>query len=146
MTIVYIWGGAGMAFVALEMVVPGNNLYWLGIGCLAAAVSAALHSGATGQIVSLLLVTSVSVVLSQRYLRHLFQKGYAGDISADSPDAVVGQQATVVEGIDNVADRGAVQIGERIWEARSLGGDLIPPESVVIIRRVTGARLFVEVP
>jgi len=85
-------------------------------------------------------------VLSQRYLRHLFQKGYAGDISADSPDAVVGQQATVVEGIDNVADRGAVQIGERIWEARSLGGDLIPPESVVIIRRITGARLFVEVP
>jgi len=146
MTAVYLWAVVGMALVGLEMVASGMHLYWVGIGCFAAAITAAAHAGFMAQVWALILVSAVAIVASQRFLRHIFQKAYAEETPASRPDAVIGQQAVVIEGIDNVQDRGAVQIGERIWEARSLHGELIPPESVVIIRRVTGARVFVELP
>ena len=146
MTAVYLWAVVGVVLVGLELVASGLHLYWVGIGCFAAAITAAAHGSFMAQVWVLVLVSAISIVASQRFLRHIFQRAYAQEEPAAAPDAVIGQQATVIEGIDNVQDRGAVQIGERIWEARSLHGELIPPESVVIIRRMTGARVFVELP
>jgi len=142
---VYVWGVAGMVFVALELVAPGAYLYWAGMGCFGAAIAAALHGGLVVQLATFASVTFLSGLTAERYLRVFFARAREGDFSAGSPDAAVGQQAIVVEGIDNVNERGAVQIGDRIWEARALHGEIIPPESVVVIRQVRGARVIVEV-
>ena len=59
-------------------------------------------------------------------------------------DRVIGAEARVTEGIDNIQGKGAVSIGGIIWTARSDSDEVIPAGSLVRVLRIEGVKVFVE--
>ena len=52
--------------------------------------------------------------------------------------------ATVTERIDNIAAKGYVTAGGRLWPARSKSGEPIEKDTVTVVRSIEGIKLIVE--
>ena len=62
-------------------------------------------------------------------------------------DRHIGQQALVIEEINNLAETGAVKLDGVVWSARSEQGEIIPVGRLIEVKRIAGVKLYVaEVP
>ena len=57
---------------------------------------------------------------------------------------VIGKNALVIIDIDNIHSKGQVKVDGDIWSARSLNGEVINKNAIVVIRRVEGVKVIVE--
>ena len=59
-------------------------------------------------------------------------------------DRCIGEQALVIEDIDNSKTQGQVKVDGKIWMARSENGEYISKDSVVTVEKIEGAKLIVS--
>ena len=135
----YVWAALLILFLLVEGAGIGLVSIWFAVGALVAAIAALLGAGVTLQIVLFLLVSVVLLAL----LRPILKRYVDPKIQKTNVDALVGQECTVTEPIDNLAAEGRVQVGGMSWSARSAGGENIPVGTVVKIEAVQGVRLLV---
>lgn len=138
----YIWIIIGLVLLIVEIFTPGFVVATFGIGCLFAAIPAALDLHFLWQ----LFVFIVASFLAFLFVRPLYMK-YLFPEDRQIPtnvDALVGQQALVLEEIDNLKNKGRVKIGGEDWKAVSKDGSVIPSESKVKIVAIDGVKLIVE--
>ncbi len=117
------WIILGCVLLALEIVVPGFYLLWIGIAALLTGTISFQLSGYEMWIwqvqVVVFLILSVAAVLVGRWF-------FAGEVESDQPllnrreRQLVGTLATLSEPIQN--GRGTVRIGDTTWRAE--GPDL----------------------
>ena len=56
-------------------------------------------------------------------------------------DTVVGNEALVIETIDNINGKGAVKIFGKIWSALSEDGSIIDKNELVTVKEIRGVKL-----
>ena len=122
-----VWIACGLGLLALDVLLPGVFLTWLGLAaCAAGALTLAFEFGFAGQIVAFGGMTAAALGIAVRMRRP------KKDAVAAATDGLIGTAATalVFHGRD-----GRVRAGGTDWPAR-LPADVAPPDP--------GARMRVE--
>lgn len=136
----YVWLVLLILFLMAEGATVALVSLWFAAGALAAII-AALLGASVGLQLTLFLVVSVALLAM---LRPVLKKYVNPKIQRTNVDALVGQECTVIEAIDNLAATGRVKMGGMTWSARSIGEENIPAGTVVKIEAVQGVKLLVS--
>ena len=136
---VIFWLILAGAFLAVEFGTVALISIWFVGGALAAMVIALVGGLLWLQITVFILVSALLLVL----LRPFLQKYVTPFKTKTNVYALAGQEALVVEPIDNLDGVGAVKLGGKVWTARSADGSRIPAGSVVRVQRVEGVKALV---
>ena len=129
-----LWLIIAIVLFVIEAAVPGLVCIWFGVAAVVSMiVSFFVESFAVQMIV--FIIASGLLLLSTRGLVKKFMK--AGEEKTNA-DRFIGQDAIVIETIDNLKNTGRVSIYGFEWKASALDGESIAEGSVVTIRAIKG--------
>ena len=137
---VYLWLILAVLFLAVEFGTVALISIWFAGGALCAMVLALCAVPVWLQMLAFILVSAILLVLLRPFL-HRFVTPYK---TRTNVDALPGQEALVLETIDNLLGAGSVKLGGKVWTARSVDGSAIAAGSVVRVERVEGVKLLVS--
>lgn len=128
-------------FIAVEAGTLGLTSIWFAGGALIALVIAAIGGPVWLQ---LLFFLAVSLVLLF-FTRPVAMKYFNRERVKTNVESVVGKQAVVTVGINNLQGTGTVVLAGQEWTARSCEeGIVIPEGAVVVVEAVSGVKLMVR--
>ncbi len=132
MSIWFWWVVAALAFIILEIFTSGFAVACFSVGCLVAAVSAAIAPDVIWLQVLLFAVFSALAIF---FVRPLVLKYMDKGEKPSGADSFIGQTAKVLQDIP-AGDKGRVYIIDSDWAAVSEDGSAIPAgEKVKIVAR-----------
>ena len=137
---VYAWLALIGVFIVLEAATVNLVSVWFIGGAVAGLVCAILGAGTLLQVTVFILVSALMLAL----LRPVLKKYLRVKPTKTNADRLLGQEALVTEKIDNLQETGAIRINGVLWTAKSLEDAQIPTGTRVIIRRIEGAKVYVE--
>ena len=137
---VYAWLALIVVFIVLEAATVNLVSVWFIGGAVAGLVCAILGAGTLLQVMVFILVSALMLAL----LRPVLKKYLRVKPTKTNADRLLGQEALVTEKIDNLQETGAIRINGVLWTAKSLEDAQIPTGTRVIIRRIEGAKVYVE--
>jgi membrane protein implicated in regulation of membrane protease activity len=131
----------GIGLVIGEIFTAGFLLLWFGVGAFLAAGLALLGAGSIYQMLSFILTSLILIVLSRTiFKRFLFRKEVG---ISTNVEALIGQEALVMQMIEGRSKRGLVKIGGETWSAITEEGR-IDRDEVVRVKGVVGNKVLVE--
>jgi len=113
---------------------------WFAVGALAGVLASLLGWDVWLQIVIFVVVTGVSLAATRPLVRRLQAKKPV----ATGADRYVGQDAVVIEAIDNTRGTGLIKVLGMTWSARTRDGSTIPEGAQVRTVAIQGSKMFVE--
>ncbi|MGV9013414.1 MAG: NfeD family protein [Flavobacteriales bacterium] len=135
------WAGLALLMMIAEIFLPGFFLFCLGIGCIAASISAALGLGAAGQ----LLVFSAFSLLAFFTIRPILMKRFwQKDHVRTNADALPGMHGRVSQDFDPGLRLGRVQVGGDDWRAESITDQPLRIGDTIEVVRVESNTLIVK--
>lgn len=123
------WVIAALLFIILEIFTSGFAVACFSIGCLAAAIGAAITPTTYWLQVLLFAVFSLLAIV---FVRPLILRYMDKGEKPSGVDAIIGQNAKVIESIP-AGDKGRVRILGDDWQAVSSDGVEIPVGAIVTI-------------
>ena len=126
--------------LVIEIFTMGLTTIWFSLGAVAAAIAAALGAPLWVQI----LLFSVVSVLIMLLVRPFAMKVMDKSRTKTNIEEVIGEQAEVIEDIDNQRERGKVRYRGVEWMARSVDGNKIAVGEMVMVESVAGVKLIVR--
>lgn len=141
MTSMYIiWAVAIVFFAVAEGMTTQLVSIWFVIGSIAGLVSAFLGAPIWLQVLIAVAVSILALVIT----RPIAKKRLTPRIEPTNADKCIGKEAIVVEEINNIESKGQAKADGKVWSARSLNGDIIPANTVVIVEKIEGVKLIVR--
>lgn len=136
-----VWLGILAVLIIIEIITLGLSTIWFAGGALVAFFAALLGADVVIQVILFLVVSIILLLFTRpvaiKYLNHNRTK--------TNVDSLIGKQAVVIEGIENLKGFGKVQVNGLEWTARTLEDyQSIEKDSIVNIVRVDGVKLIVE--
>lgn len=134
-----MWIAIFAVCLIVEAITTGLTSIW---GCSGAAVAFILALASAPlymQIVAFLFVTLVFACTTRKIARKHMEQ----NIVKTNAEALIGTHVFVTEEINNGKETGHVKINGIPWLAASTTGEVIPPETEVIITEISGCRVFV---
>lgn len=125
----------------VELVTMGLTSVWFAGGALAAALIALVCPYFWVQVFLFIVVSLVLLIFTKPIAVKFFNKGRV----KTNAESLIGQRAIVVSEIDNLKGIGEVTVSGLDWSARTEeDGLVIPEKAVVMIKRIEGVKLIVE--
>jgi len=137
----HIWAFVGIGLVIGEIFTAGFLLLWFGVGAFLAAGLALLGAGSIYQMLSFILTSLILIVLSRTIFKQLLFRKEEG--IRTNVEALIGQEALVMQIIEGKSKPGLVKIGGETWSAISEEGR-IDQDEVVRVKGVVGNKVLVE--
>lgn len=138
-----MWLVALILFGIAEAATVGLVSIWFAAGAAVAMIVSALSGPIWIQVLVFLVVSIVLLALLRPFVNRVGNPNK----QATNADRHIGQQALVIEEINNLADTGAVKLDGVVWSARSEQGEIIPVGRLIEVKRIAGVKLYVaEVP
>jgi len=114
---------------------------WFAVGALASIIASLLGvEDIWLQIVIFVLVTGISLAATRPLVKKLQMK----KSEPTNADRYVGQNAIVIEEINNVKGTGAVKVLGSTWTARTQDGSIISEGASVKTLSIEGVKIYVE--
>ena len=130
-------------FILIEIATVGLLTIWFAGGSLAAFFVSLTQAGAGIQIVVFLIVSLALVLL----IRPLAQKKFNSGHIRTNAQTLIGEEAVVLEPIDNLQSKGRVMIHGQEWSARSVDEkEKFEKDAVVLVQSISGVKLMVTHP
>jgi len=130
---------AGIFFIG-EMATAGFLIFWLGIGALVAMLLSFVTENIILQIAVFVITSVVLIVLT----KPLVNKFLNNKTVVTNSYSLIGQKAVVTEDIDSVNGKGKVKVNGEIWSAKNAEDEIIPKDTEVEIKEITGVKLVVK--
>jgi len=131
-----VWLGSGIFLMAIEFLVPGLVLVFVGLGALTVALG--MHLGYIDEIVQQFItffISSIIYLLTLRFLVFRFVPSVTRKENIDEDEEVIGSIVELVEDI-NSGEFGRVKHSGSSWQARAEGDQtILKGEQVKIIGR-----------
>ena len=134
-----IWLIAVVVFVVAEAATLGLTSIWFACGSLLAMVAALLDVGIWGQLLVFILGSALLLASTRKWVSKL----KLGRVKTNA-DRIIGQQAVVIQTIDNQAAKGQVRVGGQVWTARSVEDEPILAGTQVEVVQITGVKVIVK--
>ena len=138
-----IWLILLVIFILVEIATVGLLTIWFAGGALAAFFVSLSQLGAAVQVIVFLIVSFVLVLL----IRPLAQKKFNSGHIRTNAQTLIGEEAVVLEPIDNLQSKGRVMIRGQEWSARSVDDkEKFEKDEVVQVMSISGVKLMVRRP
>ena len=125
----------------VELATMGLTTVWFAGGALVATIVAFFCPYFWVQVLAFIIVSFVLIIFTRPIAVKYFNK----DRVKTNAESLIGQRAIVVSEIDNLKGLGEVTVSGLNWSARTLKDGLVVPEkAVVVIRKIEGVKLIVE--
>ncbi|MCU6761908.1 NfeD-like C-terminal%2C partner-binding [uncultured Roseburia sp.] len=127
--------------VVAEIATLGLTTIWFAGGALAAFIACVAGAGMPVQIILFFVVSCVLLF----FTRPIAKKHFNQDRIKTNAESLIGEQAVVLEEIDNLNAAGQVRIQGQEWTARASDGSVkIPKDTVVTVLAIEGVKLIVK--
>lgn len=127
--------------IGIEVLTLGLTTIWFAGGALVAIFASLLQAPIFLQIILFFLVSLLMLFFTRPIAVRYFNR----DRIKTNVESMVGRQAIVTGGIDNVKAVGQVTVNGQEWAARSRDDRVkIPEGAVVTVRAINGVKLIVE--
>ena len=134
-----IWLIAVVVVVVAEAATLGLTSIWFACGSLLAMVAALLDVSIWGQLLVFILGSALLLASTRKWVSKL----KLGRVKTNA-DRIIGQQAVVIQTIDNQAAKGQVRVGGQVWTARSVEDEPILAGTQVEVVQITGVKVIVK--
>ena len=134
-----IWLALLILFAVVESATVAIVSIWFAAGALCALLSSFFTGSIWLQIGVFLVVSTLTLAL----FRPLAARYIIPKRVPTNADRVIGQEAEVIEIINNLKATGAVTVCGMTWTARSSNESVIPVGQTVQVDRIEGVKLFV---
>ena len=138
-TILIVWIALAVVFAVIEAATAQIVTIWFTVGAIGAIVAKVLGASLLVQF----LVFVVLSVLTLAVARPFLVKFTKTKVQPTNLDMCIGQEALVLEEINNTTGTGQAKIRGNIWTARSKNGTVIPKDAVVLVDAIDGVKLIV---
>lgn len=135
----YFWIATFIFLIVAEASTAQLVTIWFAIGALGAIIANVLKAPVGAQWAIFIVVSVVALVATRPLVKKFTNK----KIQPTNADRNIGEQAIVLEDIDNTQGTGSVNVKGVTWTARSLNGNPIEKESKVVINKIEGVKLLV---
>lgn len=138
-----IWLILLVIFILVEIATVGLLTIWFAGGALAAFFISLADFGSAVQVIVFLIVSLALVLL----IRPLAQKKFNSGHIRTNAQTLIGEEAVVLEPIDNLQSKGRVMIRGQEWSARSVDDkEKFNKDDVVQVMSISGVKLMVRRP
>ena len=138
-----IWLILLVIFILVEIATVGLLTIWFAGGALAAFFASLSQLGAAVQVIVFLIVSLALVLL----IRPLAQKKFNSGHIRTNAQTLIGEEAVVLEPIDNLQSEGRVMIRGQEWSARSVDDkEKFEKGDTVQVMSISGVKLMVRRP
>ena len=134
-----VWAVALVAFGIFEGLTAQLVSIWFVVGSAAALGATALHAPLWVQLVVFFGVSLIVLAITRPIVKKRLQKG----LEKTNADRCIGQDAVVIEEINNLEATGQVKADGKVWTARSSVNSVIPEGSIVTVDKIEGVKLLV---
>lgn len=138
----YLWWIVALVLIAIEVVMPGYFMLWIGIGAAATGLMVLLMPGLSlmAQAIIFVVLAFVSCAVYWYAVRPALQKSDEGDGRLNRRgEQLIGRHYVLIEAIVN--GRGKARVGDGQW---LVSGPDLPVGSTVEVVAVEGATLKVR--
>lgn len=129
-----------VALLVIEIATMGLTTVWFAGGALIAFLAAYIGFGVAVQVILFLAVSILLLVLT----RPIAVKYFNQERQKTNADRLIGQKAVVKEEIHTVQGTGRVEVNGMEWSAKTETAEVIPVDTIVLIRGIQGVKLIVE--
>ena len=134
------WLAAIIVFLIIEFATQALVTVWFSIGSIMGLFGAALRLPFLWQLILTVAVSIVMLIFTRPILNEYVNR----KLIKTNVETLEGQIGVVKETISNLEAKGVVLLNGMDWSARSASGEVIEPESRVVVKKIEGVKLIVE--
>ncbi len=135
-----VWLVATIIFGVAEAVTVQFISIWFAGGALVALIASMLGAPLWIQVTLFFVAAAILLIAT----RPIAKKLIGAKKTATNADMVIGSTGIVEQPINNLRETGRVFVNGLSWAARSEDGSEIATDETVIVKRIEGAKVFVE--
>ena len=139
-TILIVWIALAVVFALIEAATAQIITIWFAVGAAGAVIAHLLGASLLVQFLVFVLLSVLTLVVARPFL----VKFTRTKTQPTNLDMCIGQEALVLEEINNTNGTGQAKVRGAIWTARSQNGSVIPKDTIVIINAIDGVKLIVS--
>ena len=134
------WLAVFVLLIVIELATMGLTTIWFAGGAVAGFIASMLGANVVIQAVVFFVVSIVLLIFTRPFaVRYINSNKTKTNI-----DGLIGQEALVLEEINNIRETGCARVEGKEWTARSVDDTVIPADTVVIVERIEGVKLIVK--
>ena len=134
------WLAVFVLLIVIELATMGLTTIWFSGGAVAGFIASMLGANVVIQAVVFFVVSIVLLIFTRPFaVRYINSNKTKTNI-----DGLIGQEALVLEEINNIRETGCARLEGKEWTARSVDDTVIPADTVVIVERIEGVKLIVK--
>ena len=136
----FIWAAVLIVTIVIESQTMDIVTVWFMPSALIAMILGILKVSIGIQSLVFVSLTVVMLILSKTIFKRFFRRK---DPERTNVDALIGQEAVIVEAIDNRQAVGSAKLNGLVWSARAENEeDILEPGDVVIVKAISGVKLI----
>ena len=134
------WLAVFVLLIVIELATMGLTTIWFAGGAVAGFIASMLGANVVIQAVVFFVVSIVLLIFTRPFaVRYINSNKTKTNI-----DGLIGQEALVLEEINNIRETGCARLEGKEWTARSVDDSVIPADTVVSVERIEGVKLIVK--
>ncbi len=136
----FIWAAVLVAAIIIETQTMDMVTVWFMPSALIAMILGILKVSILVQCIVFVVLTVVMLILSKTVLKKFFKPKAPARTNVE---ALIGQEALIVEAVDNRHGVGSAKLNGLVWSARAENEeDVLVPGDVVIVKAISGVKLI----
>ena len=134
------WLVVFILLILIELATMGLTTIWFAGGAVAGFVASMLGANVVIQAAAFFAVS----ILLLFFTRPFAVRYINSNKTITNVDGLIGQEALVLEEINNIRETGCARLEGKEWTARSMNDTVIPKDTVVTVERIEGVKLIVK--
>lgn len=135
-----IWAFMIVFFGAFEAITLQLVSIWFVFGSIGALIASFCGLDFIWQVLIFIIISVLALIIT----RPLVKKYINTSKLPTNADRVIGQQALVIEEINNIEATGQVKVDGKTWTARAADDTVIPQGIMVNVEKIEGVKLIVK--
>ena len=134
------WLVVFILLILIELATMGLTTIWFAGGAVAGFVASMLGANVVIQAAAFFAVSIMLLFFTRPFaVRYINSNKTKTNV-----DGLIGQEALVLEEINNIRETGCARLEGKEWTARSMNDTVIPKDTVVTVERIEGVKLIVK--
>ena len=134
------WLVVFILLILIELATMGLTTIWFAGGAVAGFVASMLGANVVIQAAAFFAVS----ILLLFFTRPFAVRYINSNKTKTNVDGLIGQEALVLEEINNIRETGCARLEGKELTARSMNDTVIPKDTVVTVERIEGVKLIVK--
>lgn len=134
------WLVVFILLILIELATMCLTTIWFAGGAVAGFVASMLGANVVIQAAAFFAVS----ILLLFFTRPFAVRYINSNKTKTNVDGLIGQEALVLEEINNIRETGCAKLEGKEWTARSMNDTVIPKDTVVTVERIEGVKLIVK--